>query len=163
MGRRASLESSVLRLEQRHGRVDARAPLERGSLAHVVVVVVFGILVFDGGQGADLERFGVVLVGVLGARLNVVQRFDLAADGERLLLTDRRSTGLAEVGDGQRIGSLLRLASAKDHRNVRPVSPELPDPLVLDVVERDGVRNLVAEEEDVGLLVRQRTHGVVRG
>jgi len=157
MGRGAAFESTLLGLEQRHRRVDARAPLEGRGLAHIVVVV-FGVLVFDGGQGADLEGFGVVLVRVLGARLDVVKGLDLAADGQGLLLTDRSPTRLAEVSHGQRIRSLLRLATAKDHRNVGPVSPEFPDPLVLDVVQRDGVGDFVAEEEDVGFLVGQRTH-----
>ena len=39
--------------------------------------------------------------------------------------------------------------------------PDLADPLVLDVVERDGVGDVEAEEEDVGVVEGQRAHRVV--
>ncbi len=101
-----------MRFKQRNCRIDARASLERRReqlAAVVVIVVVLGVVVLDGGHGADFEGFRVVSLRSPSAGLDVVQGLDLAADGQGLLLADRCSASLAQVGDGQRIGPQVRL------------------------------------------------------
>jgi hypothetical protein len=65
--------------------------------------------------------------------------------------------GAADLGQGSRrgrVGPEVVHAAAQNDRRVGPVPADLADPLVLDVVERDGVGDFVADEKNVGLLVQ---------
>ncbi len=118
-----------------------------------------------GRQGAQLKRLRALSLRHRVARvsLHVVDGLHLAADGERLLLADGGPAGLGELCCCLCVRAEVLLAAAEHHGCVRTVTADVASPLVLDVVERDRVGDLVTEEEDVGLLVGQRAHGVVRG
>ncbi len=88
---------------------------------------------------------------------------DLAADGKRLLVADGRSASLGEVGHCEWVLTEVLLAAAQHHWCSGMMPTDLPHPLVLDVVQRDGVGDLVAEEEDVGVVVGQGANRVVGG
>ena len=62
-----------------------------------------------------------------------------------------------------RVRSEVGLAAAEDDGRGGAVPPDLADPLVLDVVERDGVGDVEAEEEDVGVVEGERADRVVGG
>ncbi len=88
---------------------------------------------------------------------------NLTADGKSLLATNWSAPCPAKMRHGGRVSPEVLLASTQYDRGVGGVTADLAHPLVLDVVQRDGVGDLVAEEEDTGLVVGQRAHGVVRG
>ena len=62
-----------------------------------------------------------------------------------------------------RVRPEVGLTAAEDDGRGGAVPPDLANPLVLDVVERDGVGDVEAEEEDVGVVEGERADRVVGG
>ena len=118
-------------------------------------------LLADGRHSANFEGFLDVLVVGGSAGLHEVDGTDLAADGQTLLSADCCPADLGQGSRGGLVCPEVAHAAAKDHRSIRPMSSNVADPLVLDVVERDGVGDLVADEEHVGFLVGERANRVV--
>ena len=81
----------------------------------------------------------------------------------RLLRGHGRPPGLGQVRGRGRVDPEVRLAAAEDDGRGGAVPPDLADPLVLHVVERDGVGDVEAEQEDVGVVVGEGAHRVVGG
>ena len=112
---------------------------------------------FNCSEGTKLKGLGHVEVGVgpLGAGLGVMHGVNLTADGQGLLPGHRGAAGLAQVGQGGAVRAEVGAAAAEHDGRVRPVLADLSDPFVLDVVQGDGVGDLVAEQKDVGLMIGQ--------
>ena len=116
-----------------------------------------------GRQSADFEGFVDILEVGGSAGLDEVDGSDFAADGQTLLAADRSASDLGQGGRRGLVCPQVAHAAAEDNGSVGSMSSNLSDPLVLDVVEGDGVGDLVADEEHVGLLVGEGANRVVRG
>ncbi len=71
-----------------------------------------------------------------------------------MFAADWGAADLSQGGRRGRVGPEVVHAAAQNDGRVGPVPSDLADPLVLDVVERDGVGDFVAYEKNVGLLVQ---------
>jgi hypothetical protein len=93
--------------------------------------------------------------------LKVLNSADGLCDRVGLLESDGLGAALSQTGDNS--GVVVEILLGADHNDgdVRAVVLELGIPLAVDVVERCGRNNRVAEQEAVGLRIRERTKTIV--
>jgi hypothetical protein len=119
-------------------------------------------LVLDGGKRAQLKGLADVPFVAFGARLDVVNGPNLAANSERLLRADRVAAGAGHGKRSDRVIAEVDGSAAEYDWRGRAVAADLRDPLGPHVVQGGRVRDVEAEQEDVSLLVADGPDRVVR-
>lgn len=128
-------------------------------LLHRVVLRVLVLQLAHRGQRGHLE--GRVGGGVprLGAGFHVHQGADLLAEGQSLIGRNGRFALFGQNRQSIPIRPGIRLTPDQDDRGRRRLRPDLGAPTVQRREQRTGVRNVEAEQEDVGLTIGRGTLG----
>ena len=118
--------------------MNAGTPLKVAPAA-AVVVISHRVVVLHCGQGTELKGFQIILsalahIWASSTGLDVVDRLNLAADGQPQLLAHGSPARLGQMGNGVGIISQIHLAATEDNGRLRPVLTDLSNPLVLYVV-----------------------------
>ena len=116
-----------------------------------------------GGQGRDLEGGQGGARRVLGARLHVHVGGNLLAECQGLVGGHRGLPLLGQQAEDVTAASEVWLATHQDDRSGGGDGADLRTPEVQGGEERPGVGDLVAEQEDVGVPVGQRSGRAVGG
>lgn len=113
-------------------------------------------------HGLDgLVEDGLEVLAGLGRALEVLDGLDLLGEVLTLLGLDRLLAVVLELLERAGVVAEIELGADEDLRNVGAEVDHLREPLGGNVLERHGIRDREAHEEDVGIGVAQRAQAVL--
>lgn len=143
--------------EKSAGKPEALLCLQKRAL---LLLALLGVFRREDGADSLVEDLHETLLSG-GRALKVLDSADLGSLGLSLLLGDGRLVLLGELCDGVLVAAEIDLGADEDDGGGGAVVADLRDPLGAHVVERRGADDTEADEEDVGLGVRQGSETVV--